>query len=80
MAKKKTKVSNHVLIPVHTKLSEADKKEVLEKYSITPKELPSMHTTDPAIQGINVKVGDVIMIERKSPTSGKTVFYRSVIE
>jgi DNA-directed RNA polymerase subunit H len=69
----------HVLIPKHKKLSEKEKKELLESYKITINELPSIHKSDPALAGIDVEVGDVVKIERNSPTSGKTVFYRGVV-
>ncbi len=80
MAKKKTKISKHILIPKHTKLTESEKKQLLEKYNVTVKELPSIYITDSALEGITVKANDVIKIERDSPTAGHTVFYRSVIE
>ena len=69
----------HILIPKHEKLSEKEANEVLEKYKITINELPAIQKNDPALAGMSVEVGDVIMIERKSPTAGKTVFYRGVV-
>lgn len=72
-------ITKHVLVPKHTKLSEKDLKVLLEKYSITVDNLPVILKTDPAIQHLNVEDGDVVKIERKSPTAGKTVFFRRVI-
>ncbi len=69
----------HILIPKHTKLSEKEKTAVLEKYHITFTELPSILKNDPALAGMDVEEGDVIKIERTSPTAGKTIFYRGVI-
>jgi DNA-directed RNA polymerase subunit H len=69
----------HILIPKHKKLSEKEANEVLERYHITVNELPAIHKNDPALAGIDVEIGDVIMIERKSPTAGTTVFYRGVV-
>jgi DNA-directed RNA polymerase subunit H len=69
----------HILIPKHKKLSEKEKAEVLELYHITMNELPSIYKSDPALAGMAIEVGDVIMIERKSPTAGKSVFYRGVV-
>jgi DNA-directed RNA polymerase subunit H len=77
--KKRIKIENHVLIPEHIKLSERDKKEILEKYKITLRELPKIRIDDPAIQKLSSKVDDVIKIIRTSPTAGKAVFYRCVI-
>ena len=56
---------DHVMVPVHSKLSVQDKKELLKKYNITLTQLPKMHRTDSAISHLNVKEGDVIKIERK---------------
>ena len=70
----------HTLIPKHKKLSEKDKKALLEKYKITEKELPSIHKSDPALRGTDMEVGTVIKIERDSLTAGNTVYYRCVLE
>lgn len=80
MAEKKIKISTHDLIPKHTKLSDSEKQKVLEQYNITIKELPSIFITDAALLPLKVKVGDIIKIERSSPTSGKSIFYRGVVE
>ena len=77
MAKKEART--HILIPKHKKISEKEKKELLETYQITINELPAILKSDPALAGMDVEVGDVIRIERESPTAGKTVFYRGVV-
>lgn len=84
-AKKKTKtktcvVEKHFLIPKHSKLSEKDKKSLFEKYHIDPACLPKILASDPAIINLGLKPGDIVKIERESPTSGKTNFYRCVID
>ncbi len=71
-------VSKHILIPKHIKLNDKEKKELLEKYNISLKELPKILKDDPAITNLKVKPGDVIKIIRKSPTAGEAVFYRGV--
>lgn len=68
----------HVLVPKHTKLSDAEKKALLEKYNITVRELPKIPQTDSALAGMDVKQGDVVKISRDSPTAGKATFYRGV--
>ena len=73
-------IVEHVLVPVHTKLNEKDVKELLEHYKINIKELPKIYIDDPAIRHLDVKENDVIKITRISPTAGKTVFYRGVID
>jgi len=75
----KLDISKHMLVPKHVKLSEKDKKELLEKYDITLRELPKILKKDPAIKDLNLKNGDVVKIIRKSQTAGEFVFYRGVI-
>jgi len=73
-------VNKHLLIPKHSKLSESDKKKLLDEYKIGVFSLPKIAIEDPAIAKFNVKVGDVIKIERDSKTAGATSYYRVVVE
>ena len=77
--KTNTDVSKHVLVPPHQKLDEKEKKELLEKYGITVKELPAILITDSAISHLGAKVGDVIKITRKNKILGEDMFYRGVV-
>jgi len=72
-------INEHILVPKHSILSEKEKEALFEKYHITIKELPKILLTDPAIKPLKPKLGDVIKIERASPTAGKSIFYRGVI-
>ncbi len=76
---KSVKTVSHYLIPKHSKVSEKDKRVLLDSYQITVKELPKILRKDPAIAHLDVEVGDVIRIERKSDTAGKATGYRTVI-
>lgn len=76
---KKTIVSNHALIPKHTKLSQKQKDDLLKKYNIAETQLPKIYVTDAAIMDLGVKLGDVVQIERNTRTSGKSYFYRVVV-
>lgn len=80
MAKKETPydVTKHELVPKHTKLSDKDAAELLEKYNITARELPKILLADPAIQHLDVKEGDIIKVVRKSDLTGESMFYRRV--
>ncbi len=78
--KKKFKADKHILIPKHSKLSDAQKEKLLEKYNISLKELPRILKTDPAIISLGAKQGDIIKITRKSQTAGEAVFYRVVVD
>jgi len=71
-------ISQHVLVPKHTKISEKEKEELLTKYRITLKDLPRISLKDPAIAHMDLTTEDIIKIERPSPTSKLTFFYRRV--
>jgi len=72
-------VTNHILVPKHSILSEKEVKQLLEKYNISLKQLPFITESDVAIEGLDVNPGDVIKIVRKSFTNKISVFYRLVI-
>jgi len=80
MKKVKFKVDKHVLTPKHTKLSEKDKAQLMERYHVTSKEMPKILKTDAAIKELEAKPGDIIKIVRKSQTAGESVFYRVVLD
>jgi DNA-directed RNA polymerase subunit H len=69
----------HVLVPVHTKLNKKEEEELLQKYNVAKVQLPKILVTDPAIAHLNPGEGDIIKIERKSPTRGIALYYRVVI-
>ena len=50
-----------------------------EKYNLSLNDLPKILSTDPAIEKLNAKESDVIKIIRDSPTAGKSIYYRVVI-
>jgi len=67
----------HILQPKHSKLSEKESKEVLQKFNVSKSQLPKIYATDAALpQGC--QVGDMIKLERKE--GEKTyIYYRVVI-
>ncbi len=67
----------HILQPKHSKLKEEEIVELLKKYNISFAQLPKIKAEDTALPE-NVKIGDVIKIERKE---GEKVFtyYRVVV-
>ncbi|HLC51860.1 MAG TPA: DNA-directed RNA polymerase subunit H [Candidatus Nanoarchaeia archaeon] len=73
-------ITKHLLVPKHSKVSEAEHKKLLEKYSISPRQLPKILKNDPAIIKLGVKAGDIIKVERDSKTAGTFFHYRFVIE
>lgn len=74
------RVSEHERVPKHEILSSKEKEELLERLQIKEKQLPKIYDTDPVVKEIEASVGDVIKITRKSPTAGKAVYYRLVIQ
>ncbi|MFC1775125.1 DNA-directed RNA polymerase subunit RpoH/Rpb5 C-terminal domain-containing protein [Nanoarchaeota archaeon] len=74
---KKIDVTKHISVPKHKKVSEREKKELLEKHS-SFKTFPRINVKDPAIQHLDVSEGDIIKIERPSLTAGRTTYYRRV--
>ena len=79
MSTEKYDITKHVLMPKHTKLTEEEANKVLDKYNVTSRQLPGILKTDPAIKHLDANPGDIIEIERKSPTVEKTKFYRVVV-
>ena len=68
----------HELIPEHAKISDKEKKELLDKYHISENELPVILSKDAAIAHLDVKPGDIIKVTRNSATAGESIFYRVV--
>ncbi len=77
---KKFALQDHDLVPAHILLSPEESEEMLKGYGVESAQLPKIHITDPVVKEIGGKVGDVVKIIRKSPTSGESVFYRLVID
>ncbi|HZX45628.1 MAG TPA: DNA-directed RNA polymerase subunit H [Candidatus Nanoarchaeia archaeon] len=78
--KKKFKVDKHLLIPKHTKLSDKQKEKLLQDYNVSLIDLPRIFKSDSAIQALDSKPGDIIKIERQSPTAGEAEFYRVIVD
>lgn len=70
----------HELVPKHVLLSEEEVEEVLKRYRVKPYQLPHIRSSDPVVQVIGAKPGDVIKIIRESRTAGEAIAYRYVVE
>lgn len=68
----------HSIVPKHEVLSQQDVEALFVAYKVSPQNLPIIFISDPALQGLDIKMGDIIRITRKSPTAGVAVFYRRV--
>ena len=75
---KTSKKINHFLVPKHTKLSEANKNKLLQKYNISFEELPRISRKDPAISHLDLGADEIIKIIRPSPTTKESAYYRRV--
>ena len=73
-------ILKHILVPHHAVLTEEEKKELLEKYNISEKQLPKILSKDPVVKALGAKPGDVIKIIRENPFAGKSVYYRIVVK
>jgi len=72
-------ITKHVLVPKHTKLTEEEVKDVMDKFYIVNKSMfPTMKKDDPIARYFNLSSGDVCRIERFSHTSGHYYSYRVV--
>ena len=74
------KISEHVLVPKHEILSEKEEKKLLKELNISKKQLPRIFISDPLVEEIKAKVGNIIKITRKSLVSGENIYYRVVIK
>lgn len=80
MKKETLSILGHELVPEHILMDESEVKELLDKYKIKRVQLPKIKVSDPAINEICAKVGDVVEITRQSRTAGKALSFRLVIE
>ena len=66
----------HILSSKHSKLSDKDTEDILQKFNVSKAQMPKIIINDPALpEGCNV--GDIIKIERKS--GDKTIAYYRVV-
>jgi len=70
----------NTLVPKHEVLAPEEAEKLLETYNVTHELLPKIKLSDPAIKGLNAKVGDIIKITRNEPKIGKNFYYRVVVK
>ncbi len=74
-------ILNHELVPKHILLSQQEKEEVMKKFGIRKiGQFPKILNSDPAVQLLKAKSGDLIKIIRKSDTAKESIYYRVVVE
>ena len=72
-------IREHELVPEHEKLDEEETEKLLDKFNIEKDNLPKMSKKDAVAKKMDLEPGDVVHIERDSPTAGKADYYRVVI-
>ena len=78
--KQSFEILRHKLVPDHVIISDNEKKELFEKYDITPDQLPKILNTDPVIISIGGQPGQIVKVIRKSHTAKEAVAYRLIVE
>ncbi len=73
-------VMENFLVPRHSIMSEEEVQELLERYGIVREKLPQILMMDPCARAVNAQPGQVLKIERESPTAGTSYYYRLVVE
>jgi DNA-directed RNA polymerase subunit H (RpoH/RPB5) len=69
----------HELVPPHIIASAEEIQLVLDHYGIERNQLPRIYRDDPAVKVLGARPGQVIRIERNSPTAGRSYYYRLVV-
>jgi len=73
-------IFDHKFVPKHEILMAEEREKLLAKYRVKPYQLPQIKASDPAVKAIGARPGDMVRIIRESPTAGKYVAYRYVVE
>lgn len=73
-------VTEHELQPKFELLNEEQKKDLLENYDISIKNISKILLLDQISRYYNAKVGDIFRITRPSITAGNSITYRVVID
>jgi len=70
----------HELVPPHIIAEDSEVQLVLDHYGIKKPQLPRILRDDAAARVLGAKIGQVIRIERASPTAGSIYYYRLVVD
>jgi DNA-directed RNA polymerase subunit H (RpoH/RPB5) len=70
----------HEMVPAHVIAEDSEIEMVLEHYGINKTHLPRIQVKDPAARVLGARPGQVVRVERDSPTAGKAFYYRLVVD
>jgi DNA-directed RNA polymerase subunit H (RpoH/RPB5) len=76
--KKVVDIQKHILVPKHVILTEEEAANLLEQMNITAVQLPVIFSTDTVAKVIGGKPGQVIKVDRETPT-GRAPYYRRIV-
>jgi len=76
----KFNVMANYLVPRHSIMTDEEVEVILRDYGIDRTKIPKILIEDPCVRALGAKAGDIIRIERKSPTAGTSNYYRIVVE
>lgn len=71
-------VTRHILVPPHRKMSEIEAKQMMDRYSALPEQLPVLLMHDPIRRYYNWAPGSIIEIKRAGMTQEQCNYYRKV--
>lgn len=71
---------DHELVPSHVIIGTSEVERLTDHYKIKKTQLPRIYSSDPAARVLGARPGQVVRIERDSDTSGKSYYYRLVVD
>lgn len=67
---------DHISVPKHILLTPEQQEQIKKEYGFKRNEIGKIKHNDPIAKYYNLQVGEIIMIERASITSGISIYYR----
>ncbi|MBR9679125.1 MAG: DNA-directed RNA polymerase subunit H [Nanoarchaeota archaeon] len=77
---KKVDILQHELVPAYRVMNEEEINVILREHNIKFSQLPKIFVSDPIVERLEAKAGEVLEITRKSRTSGTAKHYRVIID
>lgn len=71
--------AQHQLVPEHRLISNFEAQSILDQYDVEKTQLPYIKKSDPGLQGLPVRSGDIVEVVRDSRTTDSARVYRLVV-